>query len=239
MKPLEVSVALFASTLVMLCATVATATQPSAREQVIGLGKPVKSDIPADVLTILRDKTTLLVQENKMGKTTGYVRFMLRPEMAITTKAVAGKHSATLNTMFFLIDLLKDELVVTKVELVLKGAGATPIDAQKAAISAFDVHSAACKKFAAEVKAKIAAYYTANCEENIKIASEKVKQGQCSEALEILAAVPPDCPECCVKTARIITEYKNGRCKGAPKYYNISANASVDGVTSATRAAAH
>jgi hypothetical protein len=225
----------------LICASamfgLAAVAQP--KEQVIGLGKPLKSNIPSEVMNIFRNKTTMMVKENKMGKTNGYIRFTLRPEMIITTKAANGKQQATLQTTFYLVDLLEKEAVLTKVEMVFKGTGTTAIEAQKAAINTFNVTDAASKKFAEDVKAKIEAYYNTRCDDNIAKAREMVKTGHCSEALEVLDNIPENCKECTQKTNSVIAELKKGRCKGAPKYYNISANASVDGVSSATRTAQH
>ncbi|MDR3297275.1 MAG: hypothetical protein LBS94_03460, partial [Prevotellaceae bacterium] len=170
------------STLICASAVFGLAAVAQPKEQVLGLGKPLKSTIPPEVMTIFRNKTTMMVKENKMGKTSGYIRFTLRPEMAITTKAVSGKQQATLQTTFYLVDLLEKEAVLMETEMVFKGTGATAIEAQKAAINTFDVTGAASKKFAADVKAKIEAYYNTKCDDNIAKAREMVKTGHCSEA---------------------------------------------------------
>lgn len=181
---------------------------------VLGIYLPDKSNIPSEARLLLQNKLAEAAMQQGMGGDPSVQRFMLTAKADVMTKdIVAGPPqliALTLQVTVFVGDAT-DNTLFSSASFSVKGAGINENKAFIDALKKINPSNVQLKECLVDGKAKIVAYYSAQCDAVIKKATSVATLGDHDQAIYMLSQVPDVCAEChtrCLDQMELIYQAK-------------------------------
>ncbi len=149
--------------------------------------------IPTSAKRILVNKLAKIITKNGVSNSGYNPRFVMVPLINVSNKEVIGsaptKIALNLDLTLYIGDG-KDGTLFASESFTLKGVGSNETKAYISAIKRLKAKNPAVQEFISNGKAKIIAYYNANCNLIISKANSLEAQGKLKEALALYTSVP-------------------------------------------------
>lgn len=190
---------IFCCILSCLFSAVAQKPQPAETFQVNAWIPSEDKTIPEGSKIVLQNKLKQLIIANNFVSGEGISRFLLVPVATFEDKVIAptvpAQIVATINFQLYIGDGMEGKQF-SAFRQTVKSVGTDETRAFNSAINDLDFDTPEFKLFLKNGKEKALSYYTQNCQQIIKRASQLATNKQYDEALFTIATIPSECTDC-------------------------------------------
>lgn len=172
---------------------------------------PVVNDqeIPQAAKNLLLNKMTQICTRNGMAGDGSNPFFIMDASIDVLSKELTPTappmHALNLQVNFFIMDAINGN-IYSQASIEVKGVGTNETKAYMMAIKSISETKGAFKAMVDRGKVKILEFYNSECDYIVSKALALKKQGNNTEAIEVLKSVPSVSRECYVKCLEILSE---------------------------------